>query len=84
MYERKKPKPALPIRPSPGTYSSTMGPREVEVGDYVRLDGEHHRVADMRAGHSGDKILLFESRPPWRMGRAMTVYRPITRVTADP
>ncbi|MFE6098990.1 hypothetical protein ACFVQ4_03405 [Streptomyces laurentii] len=78
---RKSRTKALPMGPTPpaGTVKQThRQPTEVQIGDFLYLDGSFQRVTDMRAaGTSAHRVLHFSRRAPVVMREPLTIYRPL-------
>ncbi|MFF0745260.1 hypothetical protein ACFYVL_33165 [Streptomyces sp. NPDC004111] len=67
--------------PAPrNTTPEHCAPHDMQVGDYVFVDGKNRRVNDMRGrGGSGARVLILEGHGPWTMKTPALIYRPITR-----
>ncbi|SHN24096.1 hypothetical protein [Streptomyces yunnanensis] len=67
--------------PAPAnTTPEHCAPHDMQVGDYVFVDGRNRRVNDMRGrGGASVRVLILEGYGPWTMKTAALVYRPITR-----
>ncbi|MFE2034058.1 hypothetical protein ACWC0A_03260 [Streptomyces scopuliridis] len=84
MYEYRRAADRYAPVPPPGTWAKDVAPRDVQVGDYIQIDGRYHGIANMRAiGLSGRKILFFKHHRLWVMSIRVTVHRPSTQLTPD-
>jgi len=77
MYERRTTGPT-PVPPPLGTIPGQRQPSDVQIGDFVFIDGLYLRVRDMRsAGTAGRRVLIFDGHSSWVMKESATTYRPV-------
>ncbi|MFE4366701.1 hypothetical protein ACFRMN_00325 [Streptomyces sp. NPDC056835] len=63
------------------TFAIDLHPQSVRLGDHILLEGVYYPIKDMRDVGFGEKLLILDSRPPWRMTGPLRMYRPKERET---
>ncbi|MER8072555.1 hypothetical protein ABTZ59_30155 [Streptomyces sp. NPDC094034] len=64
-------------------FAIDLDPQSVRLGDHILLEGVYYPIRDMRGVGFGEKLLMLDGRPPWRMAGPLRMYRPKERTTAE-